>query len=317
MESEAQVSVLGSIAGGLWWVIENIGLAFYNTAWAILNPSQWLGWIGGLETTEDKEALMRFAYYGASVEFFFFLLTAFLIALAIGVARPRAMWGMVIGLETFANVVGRFAAWAGLLMVLQQILIVMLQRFFLVSQISIGPFGYTFTKDLSWFGEELKLYNAIVVCLCCAYTFVQGGHVRVDLVYSVVRHRTKKIIDMAGSILFMMPAMVLIWLYSWFFMWRHLITPKISASEPFERIMLKARAVRWNVETVGFSPQGFNGYFLFKILICMFVAMVFLQAVAFFFRSFQEWREGEESAGKYHDKDVLGDEDAERVAEIH
>ena len=55
------------------------------------------------------------------------------------------------------------------------------------------------SKDVSWWSEELKLYNAMIVCLCATYTFVQGGHVRVDLVYSVVSYRTKRIIDMVGS----------------------------------------------------------------------------------------------------------------------
>jgi hypothetical protein len=69
----------------------------------------------------------------------------------------------------------------------------------------------------------------------------------------------------------------------------------------------KSRALRWNVETIGFSPNGFNGYFLFKILLCAFTAMVFLQAMAIFYRSYLEWKEGEESENKYLDKDSLGD----------
>ena len=70
---------------------------------------------------------------------------------------------------------------------------------------------------------------------------------------------------------------------------------------------LGARALRWNVETIGFSPNGFNGYFLFKILLCAFTAMVFLQAMAIFYRSLLEWREGEDSENKYLDRDSLGE----------
>ena len=80
---------------------------------------------------------------------------------------------------------------------------------------------------------------------------------------------------------------------------------------------MKSRALRWNVETIGFSPNGFNAYFLFKVLLVAFAGMVFLQAVAFFYRSYLEWVEGPESEGKYLDKDKLGDADAELVAEIH
>lgn len=283
---------------GLIWFFTNILMAFYNFGYAITHPALWLNW-------SDSIALMRFVYYGGSVEFFFVLFVAFIILTGLGLWRNAIMWGAVRVLETFANTVGRFFAWAGLLMVLQQIVIVFSQRIFAAAELSFG-FGSVVTFDLSWWAEELKLYNALVVTLCCTYTFVQGGHVRVDLVYSAVSYRTKRIIDMVGSLLFMMPAAVLTWMYGWYFMWRHLMTPKVSASDTFERLEAKARAVRWNVETIGFSPNGFNAYFLFKVLLVAFTAMVFLQSIAFFYRSYLEWKEGPESEGKYLDRDTLG-----------
>ena len=216
------------------------------------------------------------------------------------------MWGCVRILEGFANSVGRFFAWAGLLMVIQQIVIVFMQRIFTRPDISFG-FGIPLQFDISWFAEELKLYNALVVCLCVTYTFVQGSHVRVDLVYSAVKYRSKKVIDMVGSLLFMMPGAVLIWMYGWYFMWRHLVTPKVSASDNIDLLMRKSKLLKWNVETIGFSPNGFTAYFLFKILLVAFTAMVFLQAIAFFYRSYLEWKEGPESEGKYLDKDTLGE----------
>ena len=139
---------------------------------------------------------------------------------------------------------------------------------------------------------------------------------RVDLVYSAVKHRTKRVIDMFGCLFFMMPTAVLIWLYGWFFLWRHLIVPNPSASDTLDRLLSKSRALRWNVETIGFSPNGFNAYFLFKILLLLFTSLVFLQAIAFFYRSYLEWKEGPESEGKYLDRDVLGDEEAELVHAI-
>ncbi|MBK5935089.1 tripartite ATP-independent transporter DctQ subunit [Rhodovulum imhoffii] len=284
---------------GLLWVLQNIGQAFFNFGYAITHPGLWLDW-------SDKQAIMRFVYYGGSVEFFFVVFTAFLVLTAVGIWRRSIMWGAVRVLEGLANGLGRVAAWTGLLMVLQQIMIVFLQRIFRVAEIQFGPLGYGFAKDLSWWSEELKLYNAMVVTLCVTYTFVQGGHVRVDLIYAAVGHRMKRLIDMAGSLLFMMPMAVLIWMYGWFFMWRHLITPKPSASDTLDRLLLKARAVRWNVETIGFSPNGFNGYFLFKILLVLFAGLVFLQAVAFFYRSYLEFVEGEDSADRFLDKDTLG-----------
>ncbi len=303
---------------GIIWFFTNIAMSFVNLGTALLQPGSWLAWMGGLETLEDKQSLMRVIYYGGSVEFFFVVFTAFLILTAIGIWKNSVMWGTVRLLEGMANGIGRFAAWAGLLMVLQQVVIVFMQRIFTASEISLFflPFDWA-TYDVSWWSEELKLYNAIIVCLCVTYTFVQGGHVRVDLVYSAVSHRTKRMIDMFGSLLFMMPAAVITWMYGWYFLWRHLTVPKASASDQLDRLLLKARALRWNVETIGFSPNGFNAYFLFKVLLVLFAALVFLHSIAFFYRSYLEWKEGEGSANKYLDKDVLGDEDAERVAEIH
>lgn len=293
------------------WVLTNFALAPYHLFLAITNPADWLAW-------GDREALVRFIYYGGSVEFFFVVFTTFLVITALGMAWKREiLWWCVRGLEGFANAVGRFAAWAGLLMVLQQVMIVFLQRIFRVAEIQIGPLGTAFIQDLSWFGEELKLYNALVVCLCVSYTFVQGGHVRVDLVYSAVKFRTKRMMDMIFSILFMMPAIVLTYMYAWFFMWRHLVLPGPSASGELDRMLMQARIMRWNVETIGFSPNGFNAYFIFKVLIVAFCVLVFLQAMCFFWRSYLEWREGEESEGKYLDRDKLGDETAEAAAAIH
>ncbi len=283
----------------LIWVAQNLALGFYNILYALSHPGLWADW-------SDNQALMRFIYYGGSSELFFAMFDIFLVLTIVGIWRPAVMWGCVRGLETFANTVGRTVAWVGLLMVLQQVLVVFLQSVFRLGNLTFAPFGMGFTESVGWFSEELKLYNAMIVALCVTYTFVQGGHVRVDLIYSPIRFRAKKVVDMFGSLFFMLPSAILTWLYAWFFMWRHLLTPKVSASDKLDLMLRKATLLRWNVETIGFSPNGFNGYFLFKILIVAFTALVMLQAVAFFYRSLLEFREGEASANKYLDRDTLG-----------
>ncbi|MEM8578647.1 MAG: TRAP transporter small permease subunit [Pseudomonadota bacterium] len=309
-----------AVGSGLYWVGEQMVIGFWNLlqvfsllsrrAWrggddgALPNPFAWLAWDG---STEAKQSLMQFVYYGGSVEFFFIVFNIFILVSLYGmILNNRFLWAVVRGLEGMANGIGRIAAWAGLAMVLQQIVIVFMQRIFTRPDISFG-FGIPLEYDISWFAEQLKLYNALVVALCVTYTFVQGGHVRVDLIYSAVRHRTKKAIDMFGAVFFMAPGAVLVWMYGWYFMWRHLINPPVSASDTFDRMQLKARAMRWNVETIGFSPSGFNGYFLFKILLVAFAGLVFLHACAFFWRSYLEWKEGETSADRYLDRDTLGE----------
>ena len=299
MQEEGSVGFFGALWQGTLWVLQNIVAAFSNFGSAVANPELWLDW-------SNKQAVMRFVYYGGSVEFFFVVFTFFLIVTIVGFFSRGFLWRAVRILEGFANITGRTFAWAGLFMVLQQVVIVCMQRIFTRPDIVFG-FGVPLQYDISWYAEELKLYNAMVVALCATYTFVQGGHVRVDLIYSSVRFRTKKVIDMFGSLFFMIPSAVLIWMYGWFFLWRHLIVPKPSASDTVDRLLLKARAMRWNVETIGFSPNGFTAYFLFKILLVAFAAMVFLHAWAFFWRSYLEWKEGEASENKYLDKDTLGE----------
>jgi TRAP-type mannitol/chloroaromatic compound transport system permease small subunit len=285
---------------GMLWVLGNIAQAFVNIAWAIANIRTW----ADLSNTAN---LPRIIYYGASVEFFFAVFTIFLVLTVVGLIRRPVMWACVRGLEGMANGIGRFFAWAGLLMVLQQVLIIFLQRIFRVSAIEIAPFGYAFSRDLSWWSEELKLYNAIIVCLCISYTFVQGGHVRVDLFYAQARYRTKRVIDMLGALFFMMPMAVLTWLYAWFFLWRSLVVPRVSASETLEQLERKGAVMRWQVETIGFSPNGFDAYFLFKVLMLSYCALVFLHAIAVFYRALLEYIEGPESEGRYLDRDPVGD----------
>ena len=183
--------------GPLLWIISQFLSTFPNLLSALSQPSLWLDWITWEKTTEDKQSLMRFIYYGASTELFFAVTIIIIFYTVLAMYYRPLMWKTVTSLETVANTTGRFFAWAGLTMVLIQIVIIFIQRVFAVSQISIG-FGLTVTFDVSWWAESLKLYNAMIVALCVTYTFVQGGHVRVDLFYSAVSYRTKRIIDMFG-----------------------------------------------------------------------------------------------------------------------
>ncbi|MCR9108096.1 C4-dicarboxylate ABC transporter permease [Marivita sp. XM-24bin2] len=293
------------------WVLQNIVMAPYHLLMAVFNPGAWLNW-------SEPTSVMRFIYYGASVELFFVVFTTFLILTVLGLVWKRQiLWVCVKVMESIANGIGRFAAWAGLLMVLQQVMIVFLQRIFRVAEIEMGPLGTAFAKDLSWWAEELKLYNAMVVALCVTYTFVQGGHVRVDLFYSKMKYGTKRLIDMFGCMFFMLPAVTITYLYAWFFMWRHLMTPAVTANGNLDLMLRQSRVFRWNVETIGFSPNGFNAYFLFKILIVAFCVLTFMHAIAFFWRSLLEYIEGEESDGKYLDRDGFGSEAEEIEHAIH
>lgn len=282
----------------LGWFFEHIWSAVAGLAYVVTHPFE-------VWNLADGEAVMRIVYYGASVELFLLFAMVFTGVFIGGLSNRAFLWRVLAGLEGFGNGVGRIAAWAGLLMVLQQIMVIFLQAVFRVSEIGIGPAGLGFERPLGWWGDGLKLYNAAVVCLCCAYTFVQGGHVRVDLFYAGARYRTKRVIDMFGALFFMIPALVVTWHYAWFFLWRHLVNPLVNANESLEALLRKGARFRWQPETIGFSPNGFDAYFLFKVLIVLFCATMFVQAVAVFFRAWLEFTGGEEEAGRGLDRDRL------------
>ena len=157
------------IMAGILWFVQGIFYSAVNIFTAISNPQLWLDW-------SDKKALMRFIYYGGSTELFFAFLLCFIIVVIAGLLNMRFMWGFVRATEGISNTVGRLVAWAGLLMVIQQVVIVFLQRIFARPDIVIG-FGIPIEYGVSWFAEELKLYNAAIICLCISYTFIQQGHV--------------------------------------------------------------------------------------------------------------------------------------------
>ncbi len=56
-------------------------------------------------------------------------------------------------------------------MVLIQIMIIFTQRVFAVSQNHSLGFGISFSFDVSWWSEILKLYNAMIIALCAIIYF--------------------------------------------------------------------------------------------------------------------------------------------------
>ena len=53
---------------GILALFSNIAMSFVHFFYAVTHPWEWLGWLselGQLETTEAKQALGRFIFYGA------------------------------------------------------------------------------------------------------------------------------------------------------------------------------------------------------------------------------------------------------------
>lgn len=226
-----------------------------------------------------KERMVALTLAGKSVEFLYMMLSLVLLLLVLGVLNRRFLKATVLTLEGFNRRVGQIASWFVLLLMFQQVLIIVMGQVFRGNELLFSPFGMALSNaELQWLSGQLKFYNAILISFASAYTFIEGGHVRVDLVYSSLGYRAKKFIDFMGSIFFMLPATILLWWFAW-----PLATNAVFAQRPMNLFSDKAswRGVR--LENSGTAE--FSWVWAFKVLILVFAALLFIQAVAFMLRN--------------------------------
>lgn len=95
---------------------------------------------------------------------------------------------------------GRATAWLTLAMVLVTVLIVVLR--------------YGFQIGFIWMQESVRFMHAAVFLLCAAYTLLRDEHVRVDVFYLKMGARGRAAVDLAGTLLFLIPVCAAIVLYS-------------------------------------------------------------------------------------------------------
>ena len=78
---------------------------------------------------------------------------------------------------------------------------------------------YVFDKPTIWAMETSKMVFGAIGSLCWGYTLKIGGHVRVDLFYTMFSKKWKAIVDLALTIIFLFPIeLILIYTgYKWAF----------------------------------------------------------------------------------------------------
>ena len=234
----------------------------------------------------NKEFWSAFIRYGASKELFVIVLVFFLLLILWGLQQPRRLGCVADLIDNSVSRIGKIVAWLALLMVLQQVLVVFMQAIFKQSSMSLGPFLPDFGATPQWFSEELRLFNALLIVLGTGYTMVEGGHVRVDLIYGGLKHRTKRLMDLIGACILLVPFTLVLWYFSWFYMWRSISNSSVNLS----RDMIKFRS--WKLE-LSSNPSGFDHVYLFKILIPIFALVMFLQGVSIICRSVAALRDWE------------------------
>ena len=95
------------------WFFANMFAVIPNIFAAVSQPELWLDWLSWNNTKEDKQSLMRFIYYGASIELFFIVSSIITIYTILALLFRPLMWKTVTTLELIANTTGRFFAWLG------------------------------------------------------------------------------------------------------------------------------------------------------------------------------------------------------------
>ena len=145
-------------------------------------------------------------------------------------------------------VIGRAAAWL--------VIIVVVLEFGLVVA------RYLFSLGSIWATETVIYAHAALFLLAAAWTLQTNGHVRVDIFYADAKPRTKALIDLVGTVVFLLPfAVALLWLS----------TPYAARS--------------WAIFERSQEASGLPLVFLLKTLIPMFALLMGLQGVAQILRS--------------------------------
>ena len=146
-------------------------------------------------------------------------------------------------IDRLTTAVGRAAAWLALAIVVLEFALVVAR--------------YLFALGSIWLSETVIYAHATLFMLAAAWTLRAGGHVRVDVFYAEASPRAQAIVDLAGSVLLLLPfALVLLWL----------------------GIPYAARS--WAILERSQEASGLPLVFVLKTLISLFALLMALQGIA-------------------------------------
>lgn len=143
---------------------------------------------------------------------------------------------------------GRSFAWLALLMVLVMGLIVVLRYVFQIGSIALQ--------------ESVMYLNALIFTMGAAYTLKEQGHVRVDVFYNRCGKRIQNLIDMAGSLFFLIVSCGFIIWASWDYV-----------------------SISWRIREGSAESSGLQFVYLLKSSIIVLPLLLILQGVAEFLKA--------------------------------
>jgi TRAP-type mannitol/chloroaromatic compound transport system permease small subunit len=149
--------------------------------------------------------------------------------------------------------IGHAIAWVALAMVLVQFIVVVMRYVFAIGNIAMQ--------------ESIWYMHGILFMIGAGYTLMHGGHVRVDVVYGEASPRYKAIVDVIGTLIFLIPVSIAALWLSWDYV--------INA---------------WKVLEGSTEGSGLPLIFAYKTVIWVFAVLVFLQGLSMLFKAIRYLR---------------------------
>jgi TRAP-type mannitol/chloroaromatic compound transport system permease small subunit len=146
-------------------------------------------------------------------------------------------------IDAVTGTIGRAVMWCTLLVALLQFAGVVLR--------------YAFGIGSIWLTESIIYGHAALFMLAAAWTLRENGHVRVDIFFADASPRRKALVDLVGSLLLLIPFVVVL---AW------LSLPYVARS--------------WAILERSRETSGLPAVFLLKTLIPLFAGLMALQGVA-------------------------------------
>jgi len=104
-------------------------------------------------------------------------------------------------LRNFIALCGKGVAWLTVVMVLLTFTIVVLR--------------YGFNLGWIWLQESLTYLHVLVFSVVAAWTLQLDGHVRVDIFYAGMTEKKRALVDLVGTLIFLVPFCIFILIIAW------------------------------------------------------------------------------------------------------
>jgi TRAP-type mannitol/chloroaromatic compound transport system permease small subunit len=146
-------------------------------------------------------------------------------------------------IDALNDAVGRAVSWLTLALVAVAFFVVVLR------------YGFSFGRI--WLQESYVWLHGIIFMLGAPFTLLHNGHVRIDIFYAARGPRFRATVDLVGSILFLMPTIVVLTIVS---------VPYVRDS--------------WSRLETSYETGGIPAVFLLKTVLVIFCVLLGMQAVA-------------------------------------